>query len=156
MQPGLRDFVRGSGEGLPCACLPQACHCHLSGVSCSSTAGSWPWAGKEQPSEVGRLNCSLTPVPHGSFVCVPRPPVPSESTACELSCCAPRLLALRRQSLPCALPVNCSTELSKPPLPKIISASEAGKCDSSFSYAERCGGCLKAAEAEGMARERQL
>lgn len=101
MLPGLRDFVQERGEGLPCARPPQARHCHLSGTSCSSTAGSRPWAGKEQPSEVGRRNCSLTPVPHGSFVCPSRPPAPSEGTACELSCCAPA-------SSPCTEPALCS------------------------------------------------
>lgn len=99
MLPGLRDFVRERGEGLPCALRR-----HVTVISVARPAarpGSRPWAGKEQPSEVGRRNCSLTPVPHGSFMCPSRPPAPSEGTACELSCCAPA-------SSPCTEPALCS------------------------------------------------
>lgn len=32
--------------------------CHLSGMSHTSIASSWPWLGKEQPLEVESLNCS--------------------------------------------------------------------------------------------------
>lgn len=77
-----RGVIGMQGEGLcvrgASLCLSSTgrLDCHLSPMSCSSIASSWPWVGKEQPSDVGRLKCFLTPVPHGSFVSPQRPSVP--------------------------------------------------------------------------------
>lgn len=124
---GVKDFVRGWREALLCLSSTSRLDCHLSGMSCSCICSSWPWLRKEQSSEVRRCICSLTPTVHRSFVSPQRPLVPSECTArspaCMFVCCTFSPLL----SLPCALPLNCRAELSKPPLPKIISCFRGWK-----------------------------
>lgn len=124
---GVKDFVRGWREALLCLSSTSRLDCHLSGMSCSCICSSWPWLRKEQSSEVRRYSCSLTPTVHRSFVSSQRPLVPSECTArsppCMFVCCTFSPLL----SLPCALPLNCRAELSKPPLPKIISCFRGWK-----------------------------
>lgn len=148
----VRNSARGQRGALLHLSFTGRLGCHLSGMSRASIASSWPCLGKEQPLEVGRLNCSWLPYSMGALCLLTdlQSLLNAQPGALHVCWAVVRpLLLLHSHRLPCAPHVNCSTELSKPPLPKIISASEAGKCDSSFSYAEQCSGCPKAAEAEG-------
>lgn len=122
---GVKDFVRGWREALLCLSSTSRLDCHLSGMSCSCICSSWPWLRKEQSSEVRRYSCSLTPTVTGAL-CPPRDLwslLSAQPGALHVCLSAvPSLL-----SLPCALPLNCRAELSKPPLPKIISCFRGWK-----------------------------